>query len=80
MADTRFLTLAEVTQVLNVSPTQAYSLVRRGDLPAIQIGGRGVWRIEASELEAYIASRYDAARRRDGTGHGPSNPAEDAAG
>ena len=60
----RFLTLADVTEVLNISSPQAYALVRSGELPAIQIGGRGVWRVEASELEAYIQRRYAQARER----------------
>ena len=60
----RFLTLADVTEVLNISTPQAYALVRSGDLPAIQIGGRGVWRVEASELEAYIERMYAQARSR----------------
>jgi hypothetical protein len=33
--------------------------VRSGDLPAIKIGGRGQWRVEATELENYIARMYD---------------------
>jgi len=60
----RFLTLADVTEVLNISSPQAYALVRSGELPAIQIGGRGVWRVEASELEAYIQRQYAATRER----------------
>ena len=58
----RFLTLADVAEVLNTSSAQVYALVRRGDLPAIKIGGRGQWRVEASELEAYIARMYDETR------------------
>jgi excisionase family DNA binding protein len=58
----RFLTLADVAEVLNTSSAQAYALVRRGDLPAIKIGGRGQWRVEASQLEAYIERMYDEAR------------------
>ncbi len=54
----RFLSLADVAEVLNISSTQVYALVRRGDLPAIKIGGRGQWRVEASALEEYIASLY----------------------
>lgn len=60
----RFLTLADVTEVLNISAPQAYALVRSGELPAIQIGGRGVWRVEATELEAYIQRMYAQARSR----------------
>lgn len=58
----RFLTLADVAETLNVSAAQAYALVRSGDLPAIKVGGRGQWRVEASELEAYIARMYEETR------------------
>ena len=36
----RFLKLTDVAEGLNISQAQAYALVRSGDLPAIQIGGR----------------------------------------
>jgi excisionase family DNA binding protein len=54
----RFLTLADVAEVLSISASQAYALVRNGELRGIKVGGRGQWRIEASELEAYIAAAY----------------------
>ncbi len=54
----RFLTLADMAEVLNISASQAYALVRNGDVPAIKVGGRGQWRVEANELEAYIARMY----------------------
>ncbi|ACV09461.1 helix-turn-helix domain-containing protein [Jonesia denitrificans] len=60
----RFLTLADVTEVLNISSTQAYSLVRSGELPAIQVGGRGQWRVEAAELENYIQRKYEETRAK----------------
>ncbi len=60
----RFLTLADVQEILNITSQQAYSLVRSGDLPAIQVGGRGQWRVEATELEAYIQRQYEATRTR----------------
>ena len=58
----RFLTLPDVAEVLNTSAAQVYALVRRGELPAIKIGGRGQWRVEADQLEAYISRMYDEAR------------------
>ncbi len=58
----RFLTLADVAEVLSTSSAQVYALVRRGELPAIKIGGRGQWRVEASQLEDYIARMYTEAR------------------
>lgn len=60
----RFLTLADVTEVLNISAAQAYALVRSGELPAIQIGGRLQWRVEATVLEAYIERMYAETRAR----------------
>ena len=66
----RFLTLADVTEVLNISAPQAYALVRSGELPAIQIGGRLQWRVESTELEKYIQRMYEQTRARissDGT-------------
>ena len=58
----RFLTLADIAEILNISAAQAYALVRNGDLPAIKVGGRGQWRVEAAELEAYIARMYEQTR------------------
>ncbi|WP_159802565.1 helix-turn-helix domain-containing protein [Arthrobacter zhaoguopingii] len=58
MAEKRFLTLADVAEVLNISSSQTYALVRSGELPAIQVGGRGQWRVEARVLEDYIADAY----------------------
>ncbi len=58
----RFLKLSDVQEILNISSPQAYALVRSGELPAIQVGGRGQWRVEAAELEAYIQRQYAAAR------------------
>ncbi|MBO9555534.1 helix-turn-helix domain-containing protein [Cellulomonas sp.] len=60
----RFLTLADVTEILNISAPQAYALVRSGELPAIQIGGRGIWRVESAELENYIQRMYEQTRER----------------
>lgn len=57
----RFLTLADVAEVLNISATQAYSLVRTAELPAIKVGGN--WRVERSVLESYIEAKYEEARR-----------------
>lgn len=60
----RFLTLSDVTEALNISAAQGYALVRSGELRAIQVGSKGVWRVEASELEAYIERMYAQTRER----------------
>ena len=54
----RFLTLQDVADELNTSVSQAYALVRSGDLKAIQIGGRNQWRVERIMLEQYITDAY----------------------
>lgn len=59
----RFLTLADTADVLNISASQAYALVRSGELPAIKVGGHGHWRVERSMLEAYIEAKYEESRR-----------------
>ena len=59
----RFLTLADTAEILNVSASQAYALVRSGELPAIKVGGHGHWRIERTVLESYIEAKYEEARR-----------------
>lgn len=58
----RFLQLADVAEILNISAAQTYALVRSGELPAIKIGGRGQWRVERQELEAYIQRAYQQTR------------------
>lgn len=58
----RFLPLADVAEILNVSAAQAYALVRTGELPAIKVGGRGQWRVETTELENYIQRKYAETR------------------
>ena len=63
MVGRRFLTLTEVQDELNVSPAQAYALIRRGQLPAIKVGGRGQWRVERIKLEEYIERLYAETKR-----------------
>jgi excisionase family DNA binding protein len=58
MAAGRFLQLTDVAEILNISSSQTYALVRSGELPAIKIGGRGQWRVERSRLEEYIEAKY----------------------
>lgn len=62
MAAQRFLQLADVADILNISASQTYALVRSGELPAIKIGGRGQWRVERVALEDYITRCYAQTR------------------
>ena len=59
----RFLTLADVAEHLQINSPAAYALVRSGELKAIQVGGRGQWRVEEKMLEQYIEERYAEASR-----------------
>jgi excisionase family DNA binding protein len=79
MPTPRFLTLDDVAETLNVSWSQAYALVRRKELIAIQIGGRGQWRVEVDELERFIQQKYAEARAGTVPAEEPAEePAEDA--
>ncbi|WP_072344783.1 helix-turn-helix domain-containing protein [Actinomyces urinae] len=60
----RFLTIADVAETLNLSQSATRALLSSGELPAIQVGGKRTWRIEASELEHYIERQYAATRER----------------
>lgn len=53
--------LEYVMDELSISKPQAYALMRTGDLRAIQMGGRGQWRVDLVELEASIERCYAAA-------------------
>ena len=54
----RFVPLSDVAETLSISASQAYALVRSGELRAIKVCGRGQWRVEVTELESYIERSY----------------------
>jgi excisionase family DNA binding protein len=58
----RFYTLEDVATILNVRAAQVYALVRSGELPAVKLGGRGVWRVDRNQLEAYIERMHEETR------------------
>lgn len=68
----RFLTLADVAEILATSVSQVRALVRDGELRAIRIGGRQQYRVETTELEAYIQRMYAEAYPDDP----PARPAD----
>ena len=53
-----FFTIADVADMLKVSQGSVRNLINNGELKAIQIGGRGLWRIEESAMEEYIKGQY----------------------
>lgn len=59
----RFLTITDVAEQLQISAQAVRALIRSGDLPAIQVGARKLWRIEDAALEDYIQRQYASTRR-----------------
>jgi excisionase family DNA binding protein len=59
----RFLTRTRVATELNISKSQCYALIRRGELRAAKIGARGDYRIGRDDLEAYIERTYAETER-----------------
>jgi excisionase family DNA binding protein len=55
----RFYTLEDVATILNVRVAQVYALVRSGELPAVKLGGRGVWRVDRLQLDGYIERMHE---------------------
>ncbi|WP_307433132.1 helix-turn-helix domain-containing protein [Pseudarthrobacter defluvii] len=55
----RFVSLQQVADELSVGQPTIRELLRSGELRGIQVGGRGVWRIERKEIEAYIQRAYE---------------------
>jgi len=55
-------TVPEVLERLSISKTTLYSMLRRGDLPRVKIGGRTY--VPASALEAHLGGGDGAAHSR----------------
>lgn len=60
----RFMKPDEVADVLRVSVAQVYTLMRSGQLPAVKIGRRGVWRVSPTALAGYVAELESQSRAR----------------
>lgn len=61
----RYLTIADVAEVLNVSVHQARTLVSTGELRAFKVGGQGkagVWRVDEADVTAYVERMYAQTR------------------
>lgn len=48
-----FIPISSASELLGGTDDQTYALIRAGQLPAIQIGGRAQWRVETAELDAF---------------------------
>jgi excisionase family DNA binding protein len=72
----RFLTIEQAAEELNVKASLIRSLIRTGELAAIQIGPRGLWRIGLQDLEGYISDAYRRAAERIAAGDVADDGAE----
>jgi excisionase family DNA binding protein len=59
----RLLVADDVAGLLGVSPAFVYALVRRGDLPAVRVGGRYV-RFRSQAVDEWIAMHETSQGRR----------------
>lgn len=60
----RFLTIEQVADELNVGLSTVRTLISTGELRAIQVGGRSLWRVGSKDLEQYIIHAYAQAAER----------------
>ena len=57
-----FLTIADVAERLQLSAQAVRALILSGDLPAIQVGARGLWRIPEDAFDGYIERQLASTR------------------
>ena len=55
----RFMTVAEVAELMRVSTMTVYRLIKSGELPAVRFGKS--YRIDETDVDAYLADRYNRA-------------------
>ena len=55
----RFLTVAEVAQIMRVSTMTVYRLIKAGDLASVRVGKS--YRIREDDVDAYLAKGYTEA-------------------
>ena len=55
----RFLTVAEVADLLRVSNMTVYRLIKAGELPAARIGKS--FRVREDDIDAYLEERFTQA-------------------
>ena len=59
----RFLTPADVAEILSVTPSQVLKYLRDRELRGIKLPGKGEWRIEDAALEEFIQQRYEVTQK-----------------
>ncbi|WP_411375750.1 helix-turn-helix domain-containing protein [Arthrobacter sp. MPF02] len=64
----RFLTIEQVAEELNVKASLVRGLIKTGELRALQVGARGIWRVGRQDIEDYIADAYTRTAERSAAG------------
>ena len=67
---TTFLTIADVAERLQLSAQGVRSLILSGDLPAIQVGARHLWRVPEDAFDAYVERQFASTREMVAAGRG----------
>jgi excisionase family DNA binding protein len=57
--DSPFVSVATAAEILAVSVSHIYALIRSGELPALRIGRRGPWRISTGALAEFVSHRSE---------------------
>ena len=58
-AQARFLTVAEVAELMRVSTMTVYRLIKAGDMAAVRVGKS--FRLREDDVNRYLADRYTQA-------------------
>lgn len=56
IGDVRFLTVAEVAEIMRVSKMTVYRLVHNGELPAVRVGRS--FRVPEAAVDTYLRGSY----------------------
>ena len=56
LSDVRFLTVAEVADMMRVSTMTVYRIIKSGELPAVRVGRS--FRVRDVDVDSYLGSRY----------------------
>jgi excisionase family DNA binding protein len=59
LGEVRFLTVAEVAQLMRVSKMTVYRLVHSGDLPAVRVGRS--FRVPEQAVQEYLRGAFETA-------------------
>ncbi|PHP52381.1 helix-turn-helix domain-containing protein [Actinomyces ruminis] len=74
----KFLTIAEVAEHLQLSAQGVRALIQSGELPAIQVGARHLWRVPESAFDEYVERQLAATRQMVASGSAKTSRSVDA--